>query len=226
MSVYDRAPYTTDAERRRFLISILEKIRRTFTVDREPNAAVIWNRSFPEKDTYNGDSDFFTGIYGTYIIDKITEKDGKEYYRFQYNSGTYICYNFVEVDGLKYNYINYVMSTLAAGGGAKMLYDFLSYLKTQEGYSTIVMLTPDPNLHKYADFDKLKEYYVSLGFITDGEKSIDYIGEIDTIQSNILSKKKGGRRRKSNKKGRKSNKRGRKSNKKRRSNKRVFNKFL
>jgi hypothetical protein len=225
MSVYDRPPYTTDAERRRFLISILEKIRRTFTVDGEPNAAVVWNRSFPKKDTYNKtrDLNFYTaGDDTTYIIDTITERDGKKYYRFQYNSGTYICYEIVEEeDGTKYNYINYFMSTVANNFGAKILYDFLSYLKTQEGYSTAVVLTPEPNLHKYADFDRLKEYYVSLGFITNG--GINYIADIDTIQSKILSKpfsKKGGRRRRTNKR-RKSNKRGIKSNKRR-----NFNKFL
>jgi hypothetical protein len=229
MSVYYR-PYTTTAEHRAQLISILESIRRTFTLDGEPNAAVVWNRSFPVKDTYDGrDTDFFTGINGIYIIDTLTQEDGKEYYRFQFNKGTYICYEFVEVGGIKYNYINYFMSTLAAGGGAKMLYDFLSYLKTQAGYSTHVLLTPDPNLHKYADFEKLKEYYRSLGFNPIVEGSMDYKAEIDTIQSNILSKflsKKGGRRRRTHKR-RKSNKRGRKSNKKRRSNKRrIFNIFL
>jgi len=216
MSVYYRH-YTTTAEHRAQLISILERIRRTFTLDGEPNAAVVWNRSFPLKDTYDGsDTDFFTGKYGIYIIDTIIQEDGKEYYRFQFNKGTYICYEFVEVGGIKYNYINYFMSTLAAGEGVNMLYDFLSYLKTQKDYSSTVALTPDPNLHKYADFDKLKEYYRSLGFIPTGEKSMDYIAEIDTIQSKILSKKKGGRRRKKTNKRRKSNKRGRKSNKKRR----------
>ena len=108
--------------------------------------------------------------------------------------------------------------------GSKMLFDFLTYLKTQKDYSSIVALTPDPNLHKESPFDKLISYYKSLGFTPNGEKSIDYIAEIDTIQSNILSKIGGKRRRKSNKK-RKSNKR-RRSNKWRRSNKRVFNKFL